>query len=31
MPGNIREGCLNDPENGDTSYTVKRGFSQHSS
>jgi hypothetical protein len=25
MPGNIREGCLNDPENGDTAYTVKRG------
>ena len=28
MPGNIREGCLSDSENGDTSYTVKRGFSK---
>ena len=24
MPGNIREGPLGNPENGDTSYTVKR-------
>lgn len=26
MPGNIREGCLDDPENGDASYTVDPGM-----
>jgi hypothetical protein len=26
MPGNIREGCLGDPEHSDTPHAVKPGF-----